>query len=124
MEPASLSRPRIAYFTMEIALDDTIPTYSGGLGVLAGDMMRSAADLGVPIVAVTLVSRRGYFRQEIASGEQVEQSQPWDPAAHARRLPCKVVVNVAGREVWVGAWQYDVQTLCRQFHPEIGRAHV
>ena len=56
---------RIAYFTMEIALENAIPTYSGGLGVLAGDTVRSAADLEVPMVAVTLVSRMGYFRLEL-----------------------------------------------------------
>jgi starch phosphorylase len=98
---------------MEIALDEAIPTYSGGLGVLAGDMMRSAADLGVPMVGVTLVSRAGYFRQEIAGGRQVERPEPWDPASHAQRLACKVLVNVGGRDVWVGGWQYDVQTQCR-----------
>ena len=59
---------RIAYFSMEIALDNAIPTYSGGLGVLAGDTLRSAADLEIPMVAVTLVSRMGYFRQEIDAG--------------------------------------------------------
>ena len=58
-------RPRIAYFSMEIALRPEMPTYAGGLGVLAGDMVRSAADLEVPLVAVTLVSRNGYFRQEL-----------------------------------------------------------
>lgn len=117
--PASLlSRPRVAYFSMEIALEDAIPTYSGGLGVLAGDMMRSAADLGVPIVAVTLASRQGYFRQAIAGGRQEEAPQPWDPSAHARRMPAKVMVRVDGRDVWVGAWLYEVRTACRQFAPE------
>lgn len=106
-------RPAIAYFSMEIALEDGIPTYSGGLGVLAGDMMRSAADLGVPIVGVTLASRAGYFRQEIVGGAQVERPEPWDPAAHARRLQCKVLVSIGARDVWVGAWQYDVQSRCR-----------
>ncbi|MBC5784303.1 alpha-glucan family phosphorylase [Ramlibacter sp. USB13] len=115
MKPANLSRPRIAYFSMEIALDEGIPTYSGGLGVLAGDMMRSAADLGVPMIGVTLASRQGYFRQEIRDGRQAEQPEPWDPAAHAQRLPCKVQVRIAGRVVWVGGWWYEVQTLCRQF---------
>ena len=57
--------PRIAYFSMEIALEPAIPTYAGGLGVLAGDMLRSAADLGVPMVAVTLVYRKGYFEQQL-----------------------------------------------------------
>ena len=66
--------PRVAWFSMEIAIREEIPTYAGGLGVLAGDLMRSAADLGVAMVGVSLVSRRGYFRQEInARGEQVEK---------------------------------------------------
>ena len=64
MKPRTKS-PTIAYFSMEIALDPNIPTYSGGLGVLAGDTLRSAADLGVPLVAVTLAHRKGYFRQHL-----------------------------------------------------------
>lgn len=105
--------PRIAYFSMEFALEDAIPTFSGGLGVLAGDMMRSAADLGVPLVGVTLASRAGYFRQEIAGGAQVEHPQPWDPAAHAQRLPCKVLVPLGDEDVWVGGWRYEVASFCR-----------
>ena len=57
--------PRIAYFSMEIAVDPDVPTYSGGLGMLAGDTIRSAADLHVPMVAVTLLARRGYFFQKL-----------------------------------------------------------
>jgi glycogen phosphorylase len=110
------SRPRIAYFSMEIALEEGIPTYSGGLGVLAGDMMHSAADLGVPIVAVTLVSRAGYFRQEMADGRQLERPEHWDPATRAQRLDCKVAVRIGDHEVWIGAWQYDVPTHS-QFSP-------
>jgi starch phosphorylase len=113
MTPYRPLRPSIAYFSMEVALEDGIPTYSGGLGVLAGDMMRSGADMGVPFVCVTLASRAGYFRQEIAQGAQVERPEPWDPATRARRLPCKVVVPVGGHDVWVGAWEYDVQTRSR-----------
>ena len=72
---------RFAYFSMEIALENDIPTYSGGLGVLAGDSLRAAADIGVPMVAVTLVSRAGYFRQAIdPQGWQVELADDWDPA--------------------------------------------
>ena len=112
-----LNRPRIAYFSMEIALEEGIPTYSGGLGVLAGDMMRSAADLGVPIVAVTLVSRAGYFRQEILDGRQVERPEHWDPATRAQRLDCKVAVRVGDHEVWIGAWQYDVVGQAGRFAP-------
>ncbi len=68
-----IHEPRVAYFSMELALRSDIPTYAGGLGILAGDTVRSAADLDLPLVAVTLVSRAGYFRQEIdAQGRQVE----------------------------------------------------
>src|ERR1700732_4082939 len=71
---------RIAYFSMEIALDPSIPTYGGGLGILAGDMLRSAADLELPMVAVTLAYRKGYFRQRLdAEGNQTEEPDPWDP---------------------------------------------
>ena len=69
----------IAYFSMEIALTHEIPTYSGGLGVLAGDTVRAAADFAIPFVAVTLLSRKGYFRQEITpDGWQKELPIIWD----------------------------------------------
>ncbi len=99
--------PRIAYFSMEIALENDIPTYSGGLGVLAGDTMRSATDLELPVVAVTLVSRAGYFSQSIdAEGRQHEAPMPWQPADHAERLNAKVAVTIEGRTVWICAWLY------------------
>ena len=92
---------------MEIALKPEIPTYSGGLGVLAGDTLRSAADLRIPMVAVTLVSRKGYFRQEIDShGRQIEHPDPWDPSRYADPLPAKIAVPIEGRDVWVGGWLY------------------
>lgn len=98
---------RIAYFSMEIALANEIPTYSGGLGILAGDTMRSAADLELPMVAVSLVSRAGYFKQEIDSeGRQLEHPDPWDPARLASPLNAKVAVTIEGRSVWVGGWLY------------------
>jgi glycogen phosphorylase len=102
--------PRIAYFSMEIALENEIPTYSGGLGVLAGDTLRAAADLEVPLVGVTLASRAGYFRQEIdPNGRQVEQSDPWDPSKHATRLHAGIAIPMEGRDVWISAWFYLVQ---------------
>lgn len=72
---------RVAYFSMEIALRPDLPTYSGGLGVLAGDMLRSAADLAVPIVGVTLVYRKGYFRQRLDD----QGTQQEDPAIWSRK---------------------------------------
>ena len=71
-----LEEPRIGYFSMEIAVKSEIPTYSGGLGVLAGDTLRSAADLKIPIAAVTLVSHKGYLKQKItAEGQQLESPE-------------------------------------------------
>jgi starch phosphorylase len=101
---------RIAYFTMEIALQPDIPTYSGGLGVLAGDTVRSAADLELPLVTVSLACRSGYFRQRIdEAGRQREEPDPWEPASHARALPARVGVPIEGREVWVGGWLYILE---------------
>ncbi len=110
-EPEQLL-PRVAYFSMEMALDPGMGTYSGGLGVLAGDVMRSAADLALPMVGVTMLSRQGYFRQRIEGGQQVEDDATWDPSGYATRLPAKVPVSIRGREVWVGGWQHMVESRC------------
>lgn len=101
---------RIAYFSMEVTLRREIPTYSGGLGVLAGDTVRSAADLELPLVTVTLVSRAGYFRQELdAQGRQIEHPDIWEPSQWANPLDAKVSVPIEGRNVWVGGWLYVLQ---------------
>src|SRR5678815_3025300 len=114
-----IHEPRIAYFSMEIALRNEIPTYAGGLGVLAGDTMRSAADLGLPLVAVSLVSRAGYFRQEIDEhGRQHEQPDPWEPARWARLLEAKVAVPIDARLVWVSAWPVSYTHLRAHETPE------
>lgn len=95
---------------MEIALESAIPTYSGGLGVLAGDTMRSAADLELPLVGVTLASRAGYFHQEIdSSGRQLEHEARWNPAEKASVLPAKIAVNIEQRDVWVACWLYVIK---------------
>ncbi len=106
-----LEGERIAYFTMEIGLESDIPTYSGGLGVLAGDAVRSSADLRIPLVAVTLVSRKGYLRQKItADGVQQELPDEWDPARYTRPLPEEVTVRIDGRDVRIRAWYYDQES--------------
>jgi starch phosphorylase len=100
----------IAYFSMEIGLESRLPTYSGGLGVLAGDTIRSAADLQVPMVAVTLLHRKGYFRQEIdASGWQREQPVAWTVEEHLQQMAPSVNVPIEGRTVRVKAWRYLVR---------------
>jgi starch phosphorylase len=99
----------VAYFSMEIAIDPAMPTYSGGLGVLAGDTLRSAADLGVPLVAFTLAHRKGYFQQHLdLHGLQSEDVQPWDPADFCTEEPARITVSVEDRVVTVRAWRYDL----------------
>lgn len=99
----------IAYFSMEIGLDSNIPTYSGGLGVLAGDTLKSAADLALPMVAVSLLYRKGYFRQVInPEGWQQEEAVEWNPADHMELLPQKAKVEIEGRAVWIQAWKYVI----------------
>lgn len=106
-----LREARIAYFSMEIALRNEIPTYAGGLGILAGDTLRAAADLSLPLVGISLVSREGYFRQLIdAQGQQLEQPAPWDPQAWAQRLDARIAVRVEGRPVWIAAWAYVLES--------------
>jgi starch phosphorylase len=100
----------IAYFSMEIALDSRMPTYSGGLGVLAGDTVRAAADLHVPMVGVTLLHRKGYFRQEIApDGSQREYSVVWAVQDHVQPMTPVVTVTIEGRPVALRAWRYVVR---------------
>ncbi len=101
--------PRVAYFSMEIALEPDIPTYSGGLGILAGDTLRSAADLGVPLCAVTLCYRKGYFRQILdPSGNQFEKPQEWAPEQQLSEIKQRVNVEVEGRQVAIRAWKYTI----------------
>jgi glycogen phosphorylase len=99
-----LGHTRIAYFTMEIALRAEMHTYSGGLGVLAGDTARAAADLELPMVFVSLLSRAGYIRQEIIDGGQQERPDGWRPQDYATPLRAKVALLIQGREVWVRPW--------------------
>ena len=101
--------PKVAYFSMEIGLDTAIPTYSGGLGVLAGDTLRSSADLSIPIVGVTLLYRKGYFRQSISiEGQQAEHPVDWSPEGVLDRMDAKVSVEIEGREVAVSCWRFTI----------------
>lgn len=100
-------RGATAYFSMEIGLDPAIPTYSGGLGVLAGDTLRAAADLGVPMVGITLIHHKGFFRQHLdAVGSQSESPYDWDPAKYLEPLPQRVSIIIEGRPVQIRAWRY------------------
>ena len=117
--PHDLSKPQppngdwkrfqIAYFSMEIAVAPDIPTYSGGLGMLAGDTLRSAADTGLPMLAVTLVHRKGYFRQHLnADGVQTAEDEPWKPEEKLQPQEPVVAITIQGRPVMVRAWRKDI----------------
>ncbi len=100
----------IAYFSMEIGLEDQIPTYSGGLGILAGDTIRAAADLKVPILAVSLLHRSGYFYQRIdESGNQIEEPVHWAINDFLEELPYRCKVVLESREVQLRCWKYEVK---------------
>jgi starch phosphorylase len=103
--------PKIAYFSMEIGLRSDMPTYSGGLGVLAGDTIKSTADLKLPVVAVTLLTKKGYFRQELdIYGRQTELPDEFDPNRFMLPLEERVLVNIERREVIIRAWIYLVES--------------
>jgi len=102
--------PAVAYFSMEVGLDPAMPTYSGGLGMLAGDTLRAAADLGIPVVGVTLLHRKGYFRQHLdAWGNQSESPAVWAPEKFLEPLPPRASVTIEGRTVQIRAWRYILQ---------------
>ncbi|MDE3202293.1 MAG: alpha-glucan family phosphorylase [Acidobacteriota bacterium] len=99
----------VSYFSMEIAIHPSMPTYSGGLGVLAGDTLRSAADQGLPLIAFTLAHRKGYFQQHLTSeGEQMEDVQPWDPSDFCTEEAVRTTVSIENRTVHVRAWRYEL----------------
>ena len=108
--------PIVAYFSMEVGIESAMPTYSGGLGMLAGDTIRSAADLRIPMVAVTLLHRKGYFRQRLdASGWQREEPAEWIIEDFLKEMLPKALVTIEGRAVQIRAWKYDVSGI-RGFH--------
>ena len=136
---------RTAYFSMEIALKPEIPTYAGGLGILAGDTLKSAADAGLSMAGITLLHRKGYFDQRLDEhGNQSESSCLWKPEEILKEKLIRAAITIEGRRVVIRAWEYSVQGLQGHVIPvflldtnlpendsfdqtltdEIGRAHV
>src|SRR6476660_7770182 len=100
----------VAYFSMEIALENAMPSYSGGLGVLAGDTVRAAADIRLPMVAVSLLYRKGYFTQVLADdGSQTEEPVEWKVGDFLTEEPARIQVPLEDRRVELRAWRYDVK---------------
>ena len=109
MLKTTVDLPTVAFFSMEVAVDPDMPTYSGGLGILAGDALRAAADLGIPMVGVTLLHRQGYFRQRLdARGNQSEEPYPWHPERVLEPMPPRVSLSIEDRPVGVRSWRYTV----------------
>jgi starch phosphorylase len=99
-----------AIFVMEIGVDSRIPTYSGGMGVLAGDMAYSFADLGIPATFVTLLSRNGYNSQKLdAAVGQLDAPEPWDWGKLLAPTRAKATLEIGERSQTVGAWEYKVR---------------
>src|ERR1700676_671577 len=104
-----MPEPLVAYVSMEIAVAPGVATYSGGLGVLAGDVIRAAADAGYPMAGVTLLYRDGYFRQHLdAAGAQHEEPQSWRPDTMLEQLAPVVTIPISGGAVHAGVWRYLV----------------
>jgi starch phosphorylase len=102
---------RIAYFSMEIGIRPEMHTYSGGLGILAGDTLKSAADLRIPMIGITLIHRMGYFRQELDPfGRQIEHPDPWDIEKYLKRINIKVSVEIEKKPVYITAWYYIIES--------------
>ncbi len=100
----------VAYFSMEVALEPAMPTYSGGLGILAGDTIRAAADLKAPMVAVTLLYRKGYFHQRLDNaGWQIEEPAAWAVGERLEEMPQKVEVVLEERAVRLRSWRHEVR---------------
>jgi glycogen phosphorylase len=104
---ASRYAARVAYFSMEVGLESAMPTYSGGLGVLAGDTLRAAVDMGLAIAGITLLNRKGYFHQKLdASGNQSEVPVNWEPSKFLTAMDIRVSVTIEGRTITVRPWRY------------------
>ncbi|HID25633.1 MAG TPA: alpha-glucan family phosphorylase [Thermoplasmata archaeon] len=99
--------PKVAYFSMEIGINPEIPSYSGGLGILAGDTVKSCADLNVPMVAITLLSEKGYFDQRIdENGNQIEMPVQFSPSSHLTLIARETMVTIEGKPVKIRPWYY------------------
>ena len=124
----------VGYFTAEIGLWSELHTYSGGLGVLAGDHVKSAADAEVPLVGVTLVYRKGYGRQHLdKDGIQTETYRNLDPAQHMQDTGMEISLPLDGGELWAKVWRADITGVSGHvvpvyfldtFHPKNSPKHL
>ncbi len=105
-----MSKENVAYFSMEVGLKREIPTYSGGLGILAGDSLKAAADLGIPMVGITLMYHKGNYKQKLESdGWQHETDVEWNPQHYMKRGDKGIEIQIYNQPVKLNVWQYDVK---------------
>ena len=98
---------KIAYFSAEIGLSSSLPTYSGGLGVLAGDHIKASADAGIEMLGISLLYKEGYFKQLLdKEGNQKEEYPRFELGDNLSLLPNKFSIKIRGREVWIQAYEY------------------
>ncbi|MBG45760.1 MAG: alpha-glucan phosphorylase [Euryarchaeota archaeon] len=124
----------VGYFTAEIGLWSELHTYSGGLGVLAGDHVKSAADASIPFVGVTLLYRKGYGRQHLdKDGIQTETYRDLDPAQHLQDTGMDISLPLDGGELWAKVWRADITGVSGHevhvyfldtFHPKNTERHL
>ena len=101
--------PQVVYYSPEFGISDLVPQYSGGLGILAGDHLKAASDVGLQLAAVGLLYREGFFRQELRDGGQAERYESYDPATFGMALTdITVDVPMANRTVTAAVWRLDV----------------
>jgi glycogen phosphorylase len=103
----SSSCPRVAYFCMEYGLDPTFPIYAGGLGILAGDHMKSVGDLHVPVTGIGLLWDEGYTRQVVGAGGALEDQYPKTPRDAIRRVDARLDVTVRGKKIPLRVWKVE-----------------
>jgi len=104
-----MNKEHVAYFTMEVGLNHKIPTYSGGLGILAGDTLKAFADLGFPVICVTLLNEKGYFYQRLDNeGNQIEDPVHWSLNDFLVQLPNIVTIRIDNRDVKIRAWKHTL----------------
>ena len=98
----------IAYFSAEIGISSSLPTYSGGLGVLAGDHIKASGDIGLSMCAITLLYREGYFKQRIdEEGIQTETYPRFDPYPLLKKLDVRFILRLRARDVWIQVYRFD-----------------
>src|SRR3954467_11995734 len=102
-----LSCPRVAYFCMEYGLDPAFTIYAGGLGILAGDHMKSVGDLHAPVTGIGLFWDEGYTRQVVGSGGAIEDHYPKTPRDALRRVDVRIDVTVRGKRIPIKVWRVD-----------------